>query len=373
MKVVVKDFLNVRVGNPSVNAPCYQYLAPGSEIEIDGNLYDGDKFEGIAKWLKDSAGNYYWAGGTNKIDENLPWYITDFGIDSVWKKCKGEGVTIILIDSGVRNDYECLKEADITKDTIFPHDDGTDDFGHGTYMASIIAGTYPFYGIAKKAKIHSIKIQNGKEDSDIQNNLLKGLDKALTIISKGNTNNCYIVNLSLAFRTDSNKTFIDKLVQKIYTINKSDNTIGTASIGNQGKNLTTITIPASLPDVYSCAGVVKYNGDNKLQLLGSGTIYWETISIAAPAEFDNCNLVQFFNNNGISITDIKQGTSQACAYTSGVFALLMSCFLKTGTSIDRNNAKSILNAVLKSEILESKKFNVLNKETFIKQFNNFPT
>ena len=65
MKVTVKVFLNVRVGKPSVNAPCYQYLAPGTELEVDGNLYPGDKFEGIDTWLKDEAGNYYWSGGVN--------------------------------------------------------------------------------------------------------------------------------------------------------------------------------------------------------------------------------------------------------------------------------------------------------------------
>jgi len=45
MKVTVTKYLNVRVGKPSVNAPCYQYLAPGSELEMHGNLYKGDSFK----------------------------------------------------------------------------------------------------------------------------------------------------------------------------------------------------------------------------------------------------------------------------------------------------------------------------------------
>ncbi|MCW3104129.1 MAG: hypothetical protein JWO09_2569 [Bacteroidetes bacterium] len=65
MKVTVKYYLNVRVGKPSVNAPCHGYLVPGTEIEVDGKLYDGDQFEGTYKWMKDNAGNYYWAGGIN--------------------------------------------------------------------------------------------------------------------------------------------------------------------------------------------------------------------------------------------------------------------------------------------------------------------
>ena len=58
MKVTVKDYLNVRVGKPSVNAPCYQYIAPGSEIEVDGKLYTGDMYDGSDQWMKDEGGNY---------------------------------------------------------------------------------------------------------------------------------------------------------------------------------------------------------------------------------------------------------------------------------------------------------------------------
>lgn len=68
MKVAVKYYLNVRIGRPSVNAPCQQYLIPGNEIEVDGKLYDGDQFEGTYKWMKDEAGNYYWAGGLISTD-----------------------------------------------------------------------------------------------------------------------------------------------------------------------------------------------------------------------------------------------------------------------------------------------------------------
>ena len=60
MKLIVKDkYLNVRVGRPSINAPCSQYIAPGSEIEVDGLLYKGDPYESIDTWFKDEF--YKWA------------------------------------------------------------------------------------------------------------------------------------------------------------------------------------------------------------------------------------------------------------------------------------------------------------------------
>jgi hypothetical protein len=66
MKVTVKDFLNVRVGKPSVNAPTFQFLAPGSILDVEEKFFDGDKLEGNSLWVKDEADNYYWSGGIQR-------------------------------------------------------------------------------------------------------------------------------------------------------------------------------------------------------------------------------------------------------------------------------------------------------------------
>ena len=58
MKVTVTKYLNVRVGKASVNAPSYQYLAPGTILEVEDKTYKGDKYEDKDDWLKDAAGNY---------------------------------------------------------------------------------------------------------------------------------------------------------------------------------------------------------------------------------------------------------------------------------------------------------------------------
>ncbi|SHK70613.1 hypothetical protein SAMN04488028_107198 [Reichenbachiella agariperforans] len=77
MKVTVTKYLNVRVGKPSVNAPCYQYLAPGSEIEVGEKLYLGDSYDGMDTWYRDEADNYYWSGGFLLPNATIPTPIYD--------------------------------------------------------------------------------------------------------------------------------------------------------------------------------------------------------------------------------------------------------------------------------------------------------
>jgi flagellum-specific peptidoglycan hydrolase FlgJ len=65
MKLVVTQNLNVRLGSPKLSAPSNVTLPPGTIIEVNDTPVTGDKFQSSTIWLKDAAGNYYWAGGTN--------------------------------------------------------------------------------------------------------------------------------------------------------------------------------------------------------------------------------------------------------------------------------------------------------------------
>jgi subtilisin family serine protease len=149
MKVTVKDFVNVRVGKASLNAPTYQYLAPGTVLEVENDLYDGDLFEGSNKWLKDKAGNYYWAAATTysfagTINPSCydVWHLRDYSIKALHDQgLRGKGVTICIVDSGIVAghpgfDYTKIAgkgflEQIITKDI-------KDDYGHGTKCAGVL-------------------------------------------------------------------------------------------------------------------------------------------------------------------------------------------------------------------------------------------
>ena len=150
MKVTVKDFVNVRVGKASLNAPTYQYLAPGTVLEVEDALITGDSFEGSNQWLKDKAGNYYWAGATTYALAGTinpacydAWHLKNYSIRAIHEKgFKGKGVTVCIVDSGIVAahpgfDYSNISGKGFLNQVI--SNDITDDYGHGTKCAGVIS------------------------------------------------------------------------------------------------------------------------------------------------------------------------------------------------------------------------------------------
>jgi len=305
MKVTVKDYLNVRVGKPSLNADCYKYLRPGHELEVDGKLYKGDMFEGIDTWLKDDAGNHYWSGG---VINRLPWWIEDFGIDEIWKSTRGENAVVILLDSGFTECEDVSIDRIQLKYSVIQNDTGLDSYGHGTTMSSIICGKgLTIMGIAPACKLIHIKIC---EDSAISNlNFIEGLKKIEDIVS-GNISQRYVVNCSLVLTNltgDEKKT----ITQKIDDL-ASKNVIFSVAAGNRPTSLPTF-LESLDSSVVSSAGICKNENNLSYSRIIDSNI-WEKITVTTPGYYPA--LKQF--------TLEPYGSSHACAYTSGLIALTIS-------------------------------------------------
>ena len=356
MKVTVKDYLNVRLGKPSLNAPSYQYLAPGSILEVDGNLYKGDIFEGSNNWLKDEAGNYYWSGGV-QFAHDFPgheesWYLSDFGIPKLWDITKGEDVEVILLDSGV-SVKNLNQPGTITEHTVL-NNDVTDTLGHGTAMFSIIKGNTGFLGIAPSVNLQSIKLTKkaGFNSSDFINALL--LLKKLVKVDKQ-----YVVNCSFAIENcpEASKQIIQ---EHILEINKGNNIVFCSAVGNFFSNSK--TVPAGLNGVISVAGIKKEN-DKYKRLISNN--YWDSISLVCPGKFDLSALQTQF-------TDLPgEGSSHACAYATGLIALICSLRLRNGkkTSYDEM-ATTVKEITLDPLNPKNSTSPVLNKKKLLTKINN---
>jgi len=274
MKVTVIKPLNVRVGTPSVNAPCYQYITPGSELEVDGQLYSGDAYDNINTWYKDGAGNYYWSGGVIKPITSLTpvanetsavTYPTnlrelvklngDYPLSSL-----GSSGVVAVLDSGITNSL--LKaRINLEKNFVGNQVDTSDIYGHGTKVAGIICGNGPIIkSFASLCSIINYRVadENGVITSDPVYN-------ALDTLNKLNPQQAKVDVINLSFDTPSNlvsymQPIIDGLANK--------GIVAVVAAGN-GDTLNNI---ASLQNVIK-VGAIKKDDFNSIKEKGLNKIY----------------------------------------------------------------------------------------------------
>ena len=89
------------------------------------------------------------------------------GAPDEWATTTGEQALVALIDTGVAGDVDALDGA-IAGEVSFTEDGGGDGHGHGTYMASLIAGAHErVTGTAPDAGIVSLKVGDDDGSTDL--------------------------------------------------------------------------------------------------------------------------------------------------------------------------------------------------------------
>lgn len=316
MKVTVNTYLNVRVGKPSVNAPCYQYLAPGSELEVDDKLYKGDMFEGSNLWYRDKAKNYYWAGGVAKDTEKEPEAVqpqtgfSDYinarfkngvlsgninyndllGITSSLKNNKGSGATVGVLDHGI-SDSVPLKNLQRISAAQVPAN------SHGCYMASLIAGNGNITGIAPQCDMLEFPLYNttGYKDAQLLQNVVNYISQ--------HPQRQFIINVSQAIGPNEMPVF-----QPIFEqFRPLANAVLVAAAGTNDELFSAqIQYPARMPGVIAVGSINQRSGGTlnpRVDLLVPELLYAAYAKQPGKLEY-------------------AAGDSSACAIVSGVVALL---------------------------------------------------
>jgi len=154
---------------------------------------------------------------------------------------RGEGTTVAVLDSGI-NPHQTLKgkiayeEALVTETTL-------DEFGHGTCVASIIAGedtATGFTGIAPKTTIYNIKMLNERGESD-EETAVKAVDRAVEL-------NVDVINISWGLVDTGNPNEPIRIAVRNASKNKI---IVVAAAGNFGPTPSTISSPATDPEAVA--------------------------------------------------------------------------------------------------------------------------
>jgi len=370
MKLTVTKYLNVRVGKPSVNAPCYQYLAPGSELEVDGQLYPGDKYEGIDIWMKDEAGNYYWSGGVSDpsthVDDSTIKYPAEFptqiinwnqaiaNIPNEWIVSRGKDIQIAILDTGINTQHVDLRGSLVgLKDCTETNGSAQDRVGHGSHMAGVVAARSDrargVMGVAPQAKIYSVKIMHEAKNNNSDSWLVAGIEWA----RKQQVN---IISLSM--------NIDQKLVtQNLYDEIQGANNEGILIIAAAGDNTEITKNQINCPADYTeCISVGTLN--NKCVKQGRLKFNSMLDFISPLFDFWSCGM------NDVVPYTLQQGCSVATAFMSGIVALMLSA-LKTSNVDIRKLSKSFVCAELNkySTKMSNADFGDFEKFIYINPFN----
>ncbi|UFR02657.1 S8 family serine peptidase [Streptomyces sp. Go40/10] len=151
-KADVRDAGTLRRSLKALNADAVQTPAKAT-AELWDAVTNGDRTaSGIA---------HVWLDGVRKasLDQSVP----QIGAPTAWAAgYTGKGVKVAVLDTGVDTSHPDLKNQVLESKNFTAAADATDHFGHGTHVASIVAGTGAKSGGKYKGVAPDAKLLNGK-------------------------------------------------------------------------------------------------------------------------------------------------------------------------------------------------------------------
>jgi serine protease AprX len=250
----------------------------------------------------------------------------------------GQGVTVAVMDTGIDNLPDFAGRLVGGVDLSGGNNPFEDDFGHGTFVAGLIAGNGAssngqYSGEAPGAELVSIKVAGASGSTDLAT-LISGLQWA---VDHQDQYGIDVLNMSLGFQPFES-TVLNPLDQAVEAAWNSGITVVT-SAGNAGPFNGTILSPGDDPlaitvgalddmgqpadsndemNDFSSAGPTMQDGWPKPDLVTSGR---SVVSLAAPGS-------TVYNQNPSarvgSANFVGSGTSFSAAITSGAAALVLA-------------------------------------------------
>lgn len=282
---------------------------------------------------------------------SLAWIAGMLNVRSAWAGgYTGRGVDVALIDSGVARvpgltSGNVVDGPDLSFESQAADVRYRDTYGHGTHMASILAGrdsagtpasyltTTKFTGIAPDARLVSLKVAAADGSADVSQ-VIAAID---WVTQHAHDYGLNIRVLNLSYGTDSTQgSGLDPLS---YAVEQAwrHGIVVVAAAGNDGTTRQELADPASNPYVLSVGaddpnGTVTVQDDVVAAFAQRGTVA-RPVDVIAPGvhvlglRVPNGYIDQNNPAGRVGTRFIRgSGTSQATALTSGVAALLLQRF-----------------------------------------------
>ncbi|MGC4746078.1 S8 family serine peptidase [Micromonospora sp. DT201] len=265
-----------------------------------------------------SVGAVLLASGAPAQAAGRGWELDAMSVSSAHAISRGEGVTVAVIDSGIRTNHQVLDgRATEGPDFLGETDQKEPWYGrHGTMMASNVLD------VAPGAKVLGLRAIRDNEDPDYRT-WEQGLHEPpskndagaiANAIRHATDNGARVISLSLGSDTPFSAYDPGEMDAVQYALAKG--VVVIASAGNEGNKGNQVSYPVSYPGVIGVAASIPGGGRAPFSSVHS------YVDVAAPG-------VQIwgakFNGTGrVS----GQGTSQAGALTAGVAALIVAKYPK---------------------------------------------
>ncbi|MER7244257.1 S8 family peptidase [Kribbella sp. NPDC000426] len=194
-----------------------------------------------------------WLDGKRKVtlDQSVP----QIGAPTAWQAgYTGKGIPVAVLDTGIDKSHPDLATQVVGEKNFTDAPDG-DHFGHGTHVASTIAGTAAASNGKYKGVAPDARLYDGKVCDDFgscpDSAILAGMEWAATEVK------AKVVNLSLG-GTDT--PGIDPLEEAVNRLTAETGTLFVIAAGNDGPTERTIGSPGSADAALTVGAVDKQNG-----------------------------------------------------------------------------------------------------------------
>ncbi len=245
------------------------------------------------------------AGGAHADDwRNREWYLGLLKADKLSSITQGKGVTVAVIDSGVNGNHPDLKgNVAQGRDFVDPGNGWQDPKGHGTAMASLIAGhghgaaaADGIRGLAPESTVLPVRVlsprakDNNSRKTHVDDGIAWATEHGATVINLSMTGGGLAFALEDAFSSDA---------------------VVVAGVGNTAQNDHGVQAPARTPGVVAVSGI-----DQNGKFTNKSTQGPEVV-LAAPA----VNLASAWAGK-LGDYSLVTGTSGATALVSATAALI---------------------------------------------------